>query len=123
MSQKILVVDDDPIMMQFVSMGLKDKGYEVIVASDGEEGLRMTREHKPALLVLDLAMPKMHGYEVCKSIRADPSLQGTKIIVTSGKNYAVDIRTAKEVGADRYLVKPYQIQELVGAIQELLPQA
>jgi len=108
------------MMIEFVSMRLKDEGFDVHTAVDGSDGLDKARQLKPALMVLDLAMPKMHGYEVCRAIRADAALKGTKIVVTSGKNYQVDIRTAKEVGADRYLVKPYPVDELLKAIRELL---
>lgn len=122
MSKKILVVDDDPIMMGFVLLQLKDAGYDVSTAENGAEGLEKARKNKPDLMVLDLAMPKMHGYEVCKTIKSDPALNSIKIVITSGKNYPVDIRTAKEVGADRYLVKPYAGQDLLKTVAELLEQ-
>lgn len=120
MPKRILVVDDDAVMSQFVLLRLKEAGYDVAAAPDGEEGLRQARELKPDILVLDVAMPKMHGYAVCKALRADASLSGLKILVTSGKSYPVDIKTAKKLGADRYLVKPYPMQELLAAIEELL---
>lgn len=123
MAKRILVVDDDPAMSQFVLLGLENAGYEVCKAEDGEIGLRQAKELKPDLVVLDLAMPKMHGYEVCKAIRSDQALSKLKIIVTSGKSYPVDIKTAKNVGADRYLVKPYPVQALLTAIEELLGPA
>lgn len=120
MPRRILVVDDDPVMIQFVVLRLEHAGYEVLTAADGQQGLRQAKELKPDLMVLDLAMPVMHGYEVCKAIRSDQAMAGLKIIVTSGKSYPSDIKTAKNVGADRYLVKPYPVQTLLTAIEELL---
>jgi DNA-binding response OmpR family regulator len=120
MPKRILVVDDDPVMTQLVLLRLQYAGYEVSTAADGEQGLQQAKKVKPDLMVLDLAMPNMHGYEVCKAIRADQALASLKIIVTSGKSYPVDIKAAKHVGADRYLVKPYPMQTLLAAIEELL---
>ena len=120
MSKRILVVDDDGVMSQFVQLRLKEAGFEVIIANDGEEGLQKTKELKPDLIVLDLHMPKMHGYALCKAVRADPAISGMKVVITSGKGYPVDIKAAKDAGADKYLVKPYPIQELLTAIEDLL---
>lgn len=123
MPRKVLVVDDDPQILDFVTMGLRLAGYEVLSAGDGQEGLYVARSARPDLMVLDLAMPRMHGYEVCRALRADHSFDGMKIVVTSGKNYAVDIKTAKSLGADLYIVKPYQMQQLTRVIGELLAPA
>ena len=120
MAKRILVVDDDPVMIQFVVLRLQHAGYEVLTAADGEQGLQQAKDLKPDLMVLDLAMPVMHGYEVCKAIRSDKAIADLKIIVTSGKSYPSDIKTAKSVGADRYLVKPYPVQTLLTAIEELI---
>ena len=118
--QRILVVDDDPDILDFAAMGLRMCGYDVLTAPDGEEGVKVAKEQKPDLIVLDLSMPRMHGYQVCKAVREDPTIAATKIVITSGKSYAVDIRTAMEAGANEYLVKPYDMTMLLGAVRKHL---
>jgi two-component system, OmpR family, alkaline phosphatase synthesis response regulator PhoP len=120
MRKKILVVDDEIDTVELVSLWLKEMGFDVVSANDGEEAVRVAKEAKPDLLVLDLAMPKMHGYDVCRAVKADQSLTHTKVIITSGKNYTVDVRNAKNAGADAFLVKPYDIKQLLATIRGLL---
>ncbi len=117
---RILVVDDDDTVLGFAAEGLKLDGHEVLEARDGEESIRVAKASKPQLIFLDLAMPNMNGYQVCEVIRATPELKGIKIVVTSGKNYPVDIKMAKQLGADDYLVKPYGLSDLRAAIQKQL---
>ena len=119
----ILVVDDDPEIRSFVVEGLLAAGYRVVEAADGQEAIEVAKEHNPSLMVLDLSMPRMHGFQVCLAVRGDPRLRPMKIIVTSGKSYPVDIRAAKDAGADQYLVKPYGFQQLVDAVERLLEGA
>src|SRR5437870_1062900 len=97
-----------------------DAGYQILQAADGQEAVRLARSEKPDLVLLDLYMPKMHGYEVCKEIRGDPDREvaGIKIIIISVKNYPVDIKTAKEVGADQYIVKPHSVKELMKVVEK-----
>jgi two-component system, OmpR family, alkaline phosphatase synthesis response regulator PhoP len=120
--KKILVVDDDEKIRIFVEELLVRMGYKVLLATDGQEALQILRAEKPLLIVLDLAMPRMHGFEVCRKIRADssPEIASIKIIVVSAKNYPVDMKMATEVGADVYLVKPFGLQELRDAVSKLL---
>jgi len=119
---KVLIADDDEQMRGLIEELLAQNGYHVFQAPDGEKALEIARAEKPEVLVLDLAMPKKNGYEVCKAIRADGDgkVSSMKIIVTSGKKYPLDIRAAQEVGADDYLTKPYPARELLVAIESLL---
>ena len=116
----VLVVDDDEEIVSFVEMSLKEAGYEVHTAINGKQGLDLVRSTHPDLVLLDLAMPVMHGYEVCHAIRADAEIKDTKIVVTSGKSYPVDIKNAKDAGADHYMVKPYGISQLVDMVARVL---
>ncbi|MBI4387371.1 MAG: response regulator [Elusimicrobia bacterium] len=123
MAHKILVVEDDPDVSSFLTFGLKHAGYEVFHAQDGEEGLYLTKATRPDLIVLDLHMPRMHGFAVCEALRADPELARIKIIVSTAKNYQVDRKAAAAAGADRFMVKPYGIKDLLDNISELLKNA
>ncbi len=86
--------------------------YEVFSAANGAEGLEVVRAVRPDLLVLDLLMPVMHGFEVCQRLRADPDLKATKILISSSKSYQNDVRAAvSETGADDYIIKPFDIAD------------
>jgi two-component system alkaline phosphatase synthesis response regulator PhoP len=98
-------------------------GFEVLSAYDGEKGLAAAQASRPDLIVLDLQMPRMHGYEVCQAVRADKEISKTKIVITTGKGYLVDMKTAMDLGADRFVLKPYGIKQLVGLIEELIGKA
>src|SRR5207302_7495869 len=113
---KFLVLDDDAGIVEFVTVGLQDRGFDVLSAQDGQAGLSLARMSKPDLIVLDLTMPRMHGYQVCQEVRSDKDIARTKIIITSGKNFPVDKKTAVTMGADMYIVKPFRIEQLADAI-------
>ena len=100
--EKIVIVDDDADIRRLAELRLRLAGFNVLTAEDGEAGLTLIRAEKPRVVILDLMMPKMHGYAVCQAVRSDASLQGTYIIVTSAKTYTGDIRKATELGADLY---------------------
>ena len=118
--KKVLIVDDDPSILKIASMRLRAEAVEVLTAGDGAEGLRMIRDHRPAVVILDLMMPKVHGFSVLQQVRSDPSLRTTKILITSAKGYAADVERIQKLGADRYLHKPYDLQELWEVVSELL---
>jgi len=118
--EKIVLVDDDTDICRVTSTRLRAAGFQVFVAQDGESGLELVRTERPRVVLLDLMMPKMHGFAVCQAIRSDPELRGIHVIVTSAKAYPVDMQKAKELGADAYLTKPYDLKELVEKIREEL---
>src|SRR5438105_15506247 len=98
--KRVLVVDDDDEIRELIVL-LLSESYEVSSARDGAEGLALARSLRPDLVVLDLLMPKMHGFEVCLGIRADAGLKETKVLISSSKSYYYDVRTAvEETGAD-----------------------
>jgi DNA-binding response OmpR family regulator len=117
--KKILIIDDDPVMRALLSEALAH-AYAVSTAEDGAQGIETLQRDRADLVVLDLLMPRMHGFEVCQRIRENPVLAGVKIIVSSSKSYENDIKTAKTAGADCYLVKPYTMEDIRGKIAELL---
>lgn len=117
---KILVIDDDEIFRGLISEVLGAQGHQVLAAADGEAGLGLALAQRPELILLDLMMPKVHGYWVLEQIRSAPGLGRPKVVVTSAKSYETDIRRAISIGADRYLVKPFEPGELVKIAGELL---
>jgi phosphoribosyl 1,2-cyclic phosphodiesterase/CheY-like chemotaxis protein len=118
--ETIVLVDDDADIRRIAELRLKMAGFRVLTAGDGEAGLNLIRAERPRVVLLDLMMPKMHGFAVCQEMRKDPNLRGTYIIVTSAKTYTADIKKAKELGADLYLNKPYDLQGLVQTINAAL---
>jgi DNA-binding response OmpR family regulator len=98
--------------------------FEVSSAADGAEGLELARKLHPDLIVLDLLMPRMHGFEVCRRVRADADLKGTKILISSSKSYQHDVSTAvDETGADDYIVKPFDNDEFKRRVAGLVAEA
>ncbi len=117
--ETIVFVDDDADIRRIVELRLTMAGYRILTASDGEAGLQLIRTEKPRVAMLDLMMPRKHGFAVCQEIRGDPELRNVYVIVGSVKTYASDIRRAKELGADLYLTKPYDLEALVRTLQEV----
>jgi two-component system response regulator VicR len=114
MQQKILVVDDEPSMLDVIRYSLEKAGYQVCSAQDGEEALRLAREQKPDLVVLDIMLPKLDGYEVCKIMCVE---MGMPIIMLTAKDDEIDKVVGLEVGADDYLTKPFSPRELVARVR------
>ena len=117
---KILIVDDDLEFALLEEKAIRSLGHQVLTAGDGVTGLQMIRSERLNLVVLDLMMPGMHGFRVCQEIQNDPALQGVRVLVTSSKAYASDMKKAKELGAADYLVKPFEMAELLRKVDELL---
>ncbi len=118
--KKVLVVDDDPAILTIASKRLQSEAVEVLTATNGVDGLRIAHEQRPDVVVTDLMMAKMHGYTLIQEIRNDPALGGVKILVTSAKTYAADVERTRQLGADRYLSKPYDLKEFWETVSELL---
>jgi phosphoribosyl 1,2-cyclic phosphodiesterase/CheY-like chemotaxis protein len=117
--KKIVVVDDDLGMLELMQDILKSE-YQVVTAENGAAGLEVIRREMPDLVVLDLLMPKMHGFEVCKKLREDEKLKGIKVLISSSKSYVHDIKTAQSAGADQYIVKPFDLSAFLKQVSELL---
>ena len=125
MGKKILVVDDDPDLVDATSMILKSKKYDVSVAYDGVEGLEKARNEKPDLIVLDVMMPKKDGYTLCKELKADPDLSGIPVLLLTA--VVANIPTTRftqqmgmETEADDFIDKPVEPKVLVERIEALL---
>jgi len=116
----VMVVDDSVTLREMISSLLKSKGLEVTVASDGVEALEKIMVKSPDLIVLDIVMPRMNGYEVCRRIKTDPKTQNIPVVMCSSKSEEFDRYWGMKQGADAYIAKPFHPQELVGTIKQLL---
>lgn len=114
--KKIVLVDDDPDIIRVAEIRLRAAGFAVYSASDGLSGLELIRAEQPQVAILDLMMPKLHGFALCQELRKDPTLQDMQIIISSAKPYPVDVKKSKEVGANDYLLKPYDFEVLMEKI-------
>ena len=117
---KILVVDDEADLVSVLRFGLEVEGFEVISASDGDQGLAMAREAAPALMLLDLMLPKLDGYKVCRALKFDERYRTMPIFILSARSGEEDRRLALEMGADAFITKPYEMKELVARIRARL---
>ncbi len=117
MSNTILIVEDDPNVVRLVSLYLKADYHEVLTASDGEEGLRLAREHKPDLLVLDVMLPKMDGLEVCRALRKESSVP---IVMLTARVEEEDVLAGLDLGADDYVTKPFSPKQLAARVRAVL---
>jgi two-component system alkaline phosphatase synthesis response regulator PhoP len=117
---RILVVDDEIYIVHILDFSLGMEGYEVLTALDGEQALEKARAEKPDLIVLDIMMPKLDGYETCKRLKADPEIKDVPVILLSAKGRNVDQKVGFEVGADDYITKPFSPRKLVERINAIL---
>ena len=117
---RILVVDDEIYIVHILDFSLGMEGYEVITALDGEQALEKARTEKPDLIVLDIMMPKLDGYETCKRLKADAITKDMPVILLSAKGRNVDQKVGFEVGADDYITKPFSPRKLVERITAIL---
>jgi two-component system alkaline phosphatase synthesis response regulator PhoP len=119
---KILVVDDEIYIVHILDFSLGMEGYSVVTALDGEQALEKARTEKPDLIVLDIMMPKLDGYETCKRLKADDATKAIPVILLSAKGRNVDQKVGFEVGADDYITKPFSPRKLVERINAILGQ-
>ncbi len=118
---KIIVVDDNPAMVRMLTFMLNKRGYETIVAVDGEEALTKIRELKPRLVFLDVMMPKKDGYQVCWEIRNDPTFTHQPyIIMLTARGLAADRKKAEAVGIDEFMTKPFSPSQVEARVQDIL---
>lgn len=120
---KILVVDDNPQILGMLTARLKKRGYDVITADDGEAALEKVQEERPALVVLDVMMPKKNGWEVARAIRQNPDTSTTKIIILTAIGESINEMTSPLYGADAHLDKPFDFNDLEKTISQLIAKA
>jgi two-component system, OmpR family, alkaline phosphatase synthesis response regulator PhoP len=120
MMTKILIVDDEPDILDFLSYNLRKEGFEVITASNGTEALQMAIKTRPQLIILDIMMPEMDGVEVCRRLRANPDFDKTTITFLTAREEDLSQISALDVGGDDYITKPIKPQVFISRIKALL---
>jgi twitching motility two-component system response regulator PilH len=117
---EVLLVEDSPVQREMISGILKDHGWKVTIACDGVEALEQLQKFSPDLVVLDIVMPRMNGYELCRRIKSDPKTKNVPVVMCSSKGEEFDRYWGMRQGADAYIAKPFQPLELIGTIKQLL---
>ena len=120
MGRTILVIDDEPELVKLLDYNLTKAGYLVLSAKDGENGLATARKHSPDAIILDVMMPGLDGWEVCKRLRTDPSTSALPILMLTAKAEEGDRVLGMELGADDYVTKPFGVRELLARVKALL---
>ncbi len=119
-SEKILVVDDEDHIVELITYNLMNSGYNVLTANNGMDAVRIAKEENPNLILLDLMIPGLDGYDVCKAIRSDINTKNISIIMLTAKGEELDKILGLELGADDYITKPFSIRELLARIKAIL---
>jgi len=117
---KVLVVDDEEYIQHILNFSFGAEGYDVVTAADGEECIRKAKSEKPDIIVLDIMMPKMDGYEACKRLKTDPSTKGIPVILLTAKGREVDRKLGSQAGADDYVVKPFSPGRLIERVEGMM---
>ena len=119
----VLIIDDDSAYRKLTGEILKQHGWEILLADEGDEGIRQAKANRPQVILCDLLMPRCNGFQVCRALRSDENLRNTRIVVTSGRDFASDRQAAFAAGADEYLTKPINSSQLVKLLSSLIGSA
>jgi DNA-binding response OmpR family regulator len=117
----VVIVEDEPHIVLSLEFLLERAGYETVAATDGAQGLALVRELRPDVVLLDVMMPELNGYDVCRAIKADPALAGIPVIMLSAKGQEVEVFRGLELGAAAYVTKPFGNAEILDAVRAVLP--
>ncbi len=117
---RILLVEDEEEIVELLKIRFLNGGYELLTAGDGEEGLRLAREEKPDLIILDLMLPKIDGFRVCRMLKFDNRFKSIPVIILTGRAEEKDRELGSSVGADAYITKPFEWEELSKTIKGLI---
>ncbi len=120
MSRRILIVDDEPNIVISLEYLMRREGFQPEVAADGEAALEAVARSKPDLVLLDVMLPRLDGFEVCRRIRADPDCRSVKVLILTAKGRETEIARGVALGADAYVTKPFSTKEVVAQIKSLL---
>ncbi|HMA77163.1 MAG TPA: response regulator [Candidatus Krumholzibacteriaceae bacterium] len=118
--RKVLVVDDEANITQILEFSIEAEGYQVVSASNGEEAIEKARKEQPNLIILDIMMPKVDGYEACRALKSNPLTKKIPVILLTAKGREIDKRLGYEVGATDYIVKPFSPSKLIEKVNQYL---
>ena len=121
MAKVILIVEDEPKSLVLIRDLLKVSGYSTIEATNGEQGVELAKKHRPALILMDIMMPKMDGYTACREIKLDKVTKAIPVVMLTSLDYELNKEIGKDVGAAEYITKPVDRQELLDVISRFLP--
>lgn len=117
---KILIAEDEPDIRELVAFTLRFSGYEVVSASNGEEAVKLATVEVPDLILMDVRMPRMTGYDACRVMKADPELKHIPIVFLSAKGQETEVQAGLEAGAEEYLLKPFAPMQLIERVRAIL---
>jgi len=120
MGKRILIADDEPNIVVSLEFLMRQKGYAVKVVGAGDDALAAVGEFEPDLILLDVMMPRMSGYDVCQKVRENPAWAAVKIIMLSAKGRDIEISKGMAIGADAYVTKPFSTKDLIARVEQLL---
>ena len=120
MGKRVLIADDEPNIVVSLEFLMKQSGYVVKVVNNGEDALKAVAEFGPDLILLDVMMPRVSGYDVCQKVRENPAWQGIRIVMLSAKGRDVEVTKGMAVGADAYVTKPFSTKDLIAKVAEML---
>lgn len=119
MAKKVLLVDDSELVRDMNKVHLEEAGYVVVIAKDGQEGLDLARKESPDAILLDLMLPKLDGYKVCRMLKFDKVFEHIPVIIFSAKGSEADKKLAEQSGADAYMVKPFDLELFTQTLEKL----
>lgn len=120
MKRRVLLADDDPALRRLIGTTLGTEDFDLLQAVDGEEALRIARQEHPELVLLDVNMPKLDGFEVCRHLKSEPETSGIKVVMLTARAAEVDRVRGREAGADDYFIKPFSPVQLLNKVYALL---
>jgi len=120
--KRILLVDDEPALVELIKIRLEANGYEILTAGDGQQALDTARKEMPDLIILDLMLPKIDGYKVCRMLKFDEKYKKIPVLMFTARAQESDKKLGEEVGADGYIVKPFEPSALLSKIKEFLKE-
>lgn len=120
MTRRILIAEDEPSIVLSLEFLLSEAGHEVFTATTGADALKLAQERKPDLIVLDVMLPVVNGFEVCRTLRADPDFRGTRILMLTARGREQEVARGLALGANAYITKPFGTREFMKVVEDLL---
>lgn len=117
MTRQVLLIDDEPALLNILSFYLEDAGYRVLEAADGQAAMEMLQSHRPDAIICDLHLPGMNGLEICRQVRQNPALEAIPFTLLTGTSKTLDPRQQAGLGIDRYLSKPFEPEDLLAILE------